>query len=634
MCIRDRYMRNEVLLANCIPKGDAKFLRALNDKMRSEVTQLRAANDSFRELYEAAVHQVKVLKMTNERRLGETEALEIAIKDLQSNSDEKVLIGKLHHQLLFLKYNEGVLGKKYEASLDELRRKNKELVSLENRTQIKENEWIEMTDLFVERVRVLERTMNEMRGKIQPTLTQARFEEQAKRLREISDMKSELETRHRLLRDKNFELTLLVDYYENYKQTLQDLEERLKKASADDLSDQLIELSKRNSQIKLAELKAKREAAMSKEKEEFHQRVSRQQTSTVKILEEQVANWELKFAEREDFWRKKHMDALSLLNLKADVRSEDQDGAILDRQKTIADLENEKLPAQRMNREERPRSDKLGHATKAAESRPATKETRSKDKETLEELRRKYEELDEEYKQKVEEVLNLSKKINILEKMGPGTRADEYTRFMKDQHDQDMKKLADSAKNTIHTLKLVIDDLNQSLRRKDEAIEQLRQETIVQKELDSREIARLANILHEQQNNVIGDIAKVLATDHMGLPLNNKVSDVTMKEIYQVLLDKDIEISKLEKEAKALFQLRVKNEERIKELIRELNEVKAELTEEKNRDDIRRLMKDNEQLQKLMKVKNGELEACKKSIQTLIDAVSYTHLTLPTIYSV
>lgn len=50
-------------------------------------------------------------------------------------------------------------------------------------------------------------------------------------------------------------------------------------------------------------MRALREAMMAKEKEEYYQRVNRQNTDILKNLENQVAEHQLRFTERENYWR-------------------------------------------------------------------------------------------------------------------------------------------------------------------------------------------------------------------------------------------------------------------------------------------------------------------------------------------
>ena len=78
-------------------------------------------------------------------------------------------------------------------------------------------------------------------------------------VKELTGMKTALEIQNKKIRQQNIELSIDLDYFNVYQDTLKDLEERLKKSHNDELSLQLIEMSGRLKEYKLSELKAKRE---------------------------------------------------------------------------------------------------------------------------------------------------------------------------------------------------------------------------------------------------------------------------------------------------------------------------------------------------------------------------------------
>lgn len=92
-------------------------------------------------------------------------------------------------------------------------------------------------------------------NRIIPTLSLAKVDELGQRVREIAAMKSDLEAYNRQLRETIHEMGVKLDYLETNKQAIEELERKLKHTNQDELSEQLIELSKRLSEFKLGELK-------------------------------------------------------------------------------------------------------------------------------------------------------------------------------------------------------------------------------------------------------------------------------------------------------------------------------------------------------------------------------------------
>lgn len=63
----------------------------------------------------------------------------------------------------------------------------------------------------------------------------------------------------------------------------------------------------------MSELRAKREASLLREKEEYYLRVNNANNENIKEIEAELANWEVKYNEREEFWRKRLSEQMKLM---------------------------------------------------------------------------------------------------------------------------------------------------------------------------------------------------------------------------------------------------------------------------------------------------------------------------------
>lgn len=61
-------------------------------------------------------------------------------------------------------------------------------------------------------------------------------------------------------------------------------------------------------ELRQMEMKAKRDAQLAKEKEEYYQRINRQYLENIRDLESEQSQNHLRLAEREEFWRKRHSE--------------------------------------------------------------------------------------------------------------------------------------------------------------------------------------------------------------------------------------------------------------------------------------------------------------------------------------
>lgn len=288
-----------------IPKKEADLLKLENDRLFIENAALKAANNTFRNLYQASLQQTSTLRITVEKSRGEVRTFKRTIKDLQGSGDRESMIGKLYYSLMIARWNEGEVNKKYESMLTEFRRVVLSLSTIEEKVDSKEDEIYEIHTVYKEKQLLLEKNIAELRLKVIPTITVTRIEGLAHTVKEFSAMKTDLEIINKKLRDNNYELSLKADSLETHKTVLEDLEKRLKNNYSDDMSQQLIEMSERMREYKLNELKSRREAAAALEKEEYYQRMGRQGMENIKQLEQDLAEWDIKFAKREEFWHKR-----------------------------------------------------------------------------------------------------------------------------------------------------------------------------------------------------------------------------------------------------------------------------------------------------------------------------------------
>ncbi len=100
------------------------------------------------------------------------------------------------------------------------------------------------------------------------------------------------------MRQEIHDMGVRLDYLETQRDTIEELEIKLKKSHQDELAQQVIEVSTKLSEYKLAELKAKRDITLLSQKEEYYQRLIRQYTEGMKEMEESLSQWELKYAQR------------------------------------------------------------------------------------------------------------------------------------------------------------------------------------------------------------------------------------------------------------------------------------------------------------------------------------------------
>jgi len=362
---------------------------------------------------------------------------------------------------------------------------------------------------------------------------------------------------------------------------IEDLEYRLKKNNTDELSQQLIEISTKLSEYKLGELQAKRDVTLLHQKEEYHQRLIKQYTDNLKDLERDLADWELKYAKREDFWRKRYNDQMKLIFNKTGGDA--------------AEKTDVKKGADYLNKQRQTKED-----TKRAETQAAEYEQILKDKDA---------------------------KINVLETAlaavqrgkydaSPSKYGDTRSALHEVMGDEEAKKFAYAAQKTIQTLQDIIDDKNNQLERKDELIKRMREEYLAHKTQDAEEIKKLSEAVHQGQRTLTSGLGKSdIHSRSMVDP--NVVGKMNAGEWESIMGEKDRKLEMLVKELNFEKDQKDDLKNRIKDYIIQVEDLKSELAFEKDKLDSNALQKEVNTLKKTVKQKNNELQGLRKAIDAV-----------------
>lgn len=571
-----------------IPKKEADVLKLEYDRITIENAALRAANNTFRNLYQAALHQTSVLRLTLEKYRSEVSTFKQIIKDLQGAGDKEAMIGKLYYSLMVSKWKESEVNKKYDEVFTEFRKVTISLQSFEEKLDAKDDEIYELHAIYREKILDNEQNIKELRLKVIPTITVSRIEGLAHTVKELSAMKTDLEIANKRLRDTNYELFLKADAYETEKTVLEALEKKLKHDNSDDLSQQLIEMSERMREYKLGELKAKRECAALSEKEEYYQRMARQNLENIKTLEQDLAEWDLKFAKREEFWHKRYNEQIKIVFGKANAgKSEEAEQGNM---KKTLEMYKKKGANERKN-------EKLleDFSQKSTELNVITKK--------LEENERKVEELSQRNKE-LEEIL--SRKENDL------TAVNQITGHIKTEENE---RLAMAAQKTIQTLQAIISDKDEENQRKDQYIEKLKQQFYLQKENDAQEIRELYEQLRVQNLQFL----QSQKLDQKSTVFSSKPQQQSnlLPDVHRLMNEKDQKIEDLSTQLDAEKQSKRQKDAEITRLLRENEEFQRDLYVEKEKNSAEKFKKEVDTLNKLIKHKDKEIKGFKDAISQL-----------------
>ena len=223
-------------------------------KLQIENRDLRSAMDTFKDLYEASIHQVQLLKYSLDRDKEEKRVNKETLLKLQSDSDEKALIGKVMHEMLMVKQAAAETNRKRESQLNELRKHKMEGEKLTNEVARKEEEAFEVFSIYRKKVIDLQEENEGLKKQIIPGVSLSNVNKMNHQLQQVIQSKNELEDINKKLREKNSDLELQVSCIEETKKMLDDIQMRLKQSSTSELQLQMVELGTKIRDLKLQKL--------------------------------------------------------------------------------------------------------------------------------------------------------------------------------------------------------------------------------------------------------------------------------------------------------------------------------------------------------------------------------------------
>lgn len=157
-------------------------------------------------LHEFASNQVKELIVAMHREKFETEHYVNAIKELQQQSDEKAIVGKLQHKLMVSHFNQAQVNIKYDSLIHELEREKTTVNTLEADVMATKNDALESREILRQKIADYENSLTEVKLKIIPSITLEKVNEMNLQINELSNNLMHLEIYNKKLRDENHEL--------------------------------------------------------------------------------------------------------------------------------------------------------------------------------------------------------------------------------------------------------------------------------------------------------------------------------------------------------------------------------------------------------------------------------------------
>ena len=564
-----------------IKREDYVKLQTDNDSLFREVSLLRIGMNTFKELYNTANYQIKQMKFIEMRNLDELDTYKRAIRELQGESNQNSLIGKLYYTILICRWREASTLRKYDDALGNITQLKLDNFALEtnNKNLIKDLNEIQsnLHDKIIENIKIQDSLDNYESGlfiintdkeKVYP------LEEMKKLVNMLKEDKRNNTEKLLKLRKKVLNLENDKSYLENEIEFCESLANNIRFNNRDEYSQKLISMSEDISKLKLENKKLKREYDYIKESLEYNNRINQQLNQSLTEFEKKNVSLENKYRKMEEKYQRKNEENQKKLieglkNLKLDksynlknIPNNNINNNINNNNDAESDNKNiESLMKTTMNKYE------LNEQKIKQLNDIITK----KDKE-IETLKKKNEDNIQSFKREKEFAKTITTK-ELVGKEGYELIKNEETNMM--------------AKTMHQTVKVLQEMLNQKsleINEKNKIIENLHNEISKSKSIYIQQINILKNQLTDKNKTTLSELQKLIEENNAKKIVDIKkkeINNTSIIELEKLLADKENEIKALNIELDGARMENKNNINKIEQLNKKLILFEDKLHEEK-----------------------------------------------------
>ena len=563
-----------------IKREDYVKLQTDNDSLFREVSLLRIGMNTFKELYNTANYQIKQMKFIEMRNLDELDTYKRAIRELQGESNQNSLIGKLYYTILICRWREASTLRKYDDALGNITQLKLDNFSLEtnNKNLIKDLNEIQsnLHDKIIENIKIQDSLDNYESGlfiintdkeKVYP------LEEMKKLVNMLKEDKRNNTEKLLKLRKKVLNLENDKSYLENEIEFCESLANNIRFNNRDEYSQKLISMSEDISKLKLENKKLKREYDYIKESLEYNNRINQQLNQSLTEFEKKNVSLENKYRKMEEKYQRKNEENQKKLieglkNLKLDKSYNLKN---IPNNNINNNINNNKVESDNKNIESLMKTTMNKYELNEQKIKQLNDIITKKDKE-IETLKKINEDNIQSFKREKEFAKTITTK-ELVGKEGYELIKNEETNMM--------------AKTMHQTVKVLQEMLNQKsleINEKNKIIENLHNEISKSKSIYIQQINILKNQLTDKNKTTLSELQKLIEENNAKKIVDIKkkeINNTSIIELEKLLADKENEIKALNIELDGARMENKNNINKIEQLNKKLILFEDKLHEEK-----------------------------------------------------
>ena len=297
-----------------VKKSDYLIIVHENESLKREVVLLRIGMNTFKELYNATNLQIKHFNLNEKKKLDELDMYKKALKELQGESNQNSLIGKLYYTVLISRWREANTLRNYGELISDFGTLKEDNFILEKDNKLLQENLQQVNEALhkeiIENIKMMDKIENLENGILDGTIVNKNnrmnpLEEMKKLVSMLKEDKKESTQKLIFLKKKLVSLENEKNNLESRIDFCENLKNNIKFNNRDEFSKKLINLSEELSNVKLHNNILQRENTFEKENSAHLQRLNDQLNTSLKNYEMETTNWENKYTKMEELFRKK-----------------------------------------------------------------------------------------------------------------------------------------------------------------------------------------------------------------------------------------------------------------------------------------------------------------------------------------
>ncbi|XP_063969717.1 centrosomal protein of 290 kDa-like [Lytechinus pictus] len=319
----EQELRDE--LSQCVTKAASDIDKRNITELERSAAALRNENDKLKEMVDVASFQSKALEAQQVSRDKEVQSLRQQLLDIQTQSDEKAIIGKLHHHIVALQVSEGTAVRKLEAATMKNRQLEAKVLRLEKQLDEKAQSLYHCQVDSRNKARHLRRTVQGLRRQFSGAVPLEEQEKFSKAMIQLRLDKERMEKEMKVLKHEREKVSEQFADLELKHSGLQELMQTLKDSRG---AAKVAEWHAKMQETRLQDMKLNRQITRLQQQVKYFENMVTTHEQTVTSLEQENVHINRQAEERQLLWEQREAELERMIDNLEKQQREIADAAV------------------------------------------------------------------------------------------------------------------------------------------------------------------------------------------------------------------------------------------------------------------------------------------------------------------